>query len=307
MLSVGDVRAPPCPRKGLRPSEARTAQLIVLDELFSARASGHRAHRLTPFGRRRKELIVSRTNPPLRTLREHPDLHQLRRQAKELLAAYRAHDADAVAEVSYHYRDADPATFALHDAQLVLGRAYGFESWPKLKAFVDGATVSRLIAAVRTNDVARVRTILDARPEIVNMDASDNDEHRALHYAVLMQSVEMVRVLMEHGANPRIGIYPHRIPTTALAIATERGYEEIVAVIREVEEQRTGAPAAGPPADRSDVPPPRELHDAIERGDSRAAIAFLESYAELRDRPDGLNWYGPGRITLLHIACARVM
>ena len=37
---------------------------------------------------------------------------------------------------------ADAATFALHDAQLVLARAYGFESWPKLKAFVDGASAS---------------------------------------------------------------------------------------------------------------------------------------------------------------------
>src|SRR5262249_7546497 len=154
-------------------------------------------------GRRRKELIMPQTNPPLRTLREHPDLN----------------------------------------------------------------TVSRLIAATRAGDIARVRTILDARPEIVNMDVSD-DEHRALHYAVLMRSVEMVRVLMEHGANPRIGIYPHRIPTTALAIATERGYEEIVAVIREVEEKRTGAPFSPPPADRSEVPQPRALVDAIERGDA---------------------------------------
>jgi ankyrin repeat protein len=249
---------------------------------------------------------VSRTNPPLRTLREHPDLDQLKRQAKELLAAYRDHDADAVAEVSHHYRGAAPATFALHDAQLVLARAYGFESWPKLKAFVDGATVSRLIEATRAGDIARVRTILDARPEIVNMDVSD-DEHRALHSAVLMRSVGMVRVLMEHGANPRIGIYPHRIPTTALAIATERGYEEIVAVIREVEEKRTGAPAAPPPSDRSEIPPPRALSDAIDRGDSRAAIAFLESTAEFRDHPNGVNWHGPGRITLLHVACARLM
>jgi ankyrin repeat protein len=250
---------------------------------------------------------VSATNPPLRTLREHPDLDQLRRQAKELLGAYREHDADAVAEVSHHYRGADPATFALHDAQLVLARAYGFESWPTLKAFVDGATVSRLIAAVRAGDTARVRTILDARPEIVNMDASDNDEHRALHYAVLMRSVDMVRALMERGANPRIGIYPHRIPTTALAIATERRYEEIVAVIREVEEKRTGVPAAGPPADRSPEPLPRELHDALLRGDARAAIAFLESSAEFRDKPERIRESGTGGITILHVASARLM
>ena len=46
----------------------------------------------------------------------------------------------AIAEVHAHYRGAESTTFALHDAQLVLARAYGFDSWPKLKAYVDGAT-----------------------------------------------------------------------------------------------------------------------------------------------------------------------
>jgi hypothetical protein len=86
--------------------------------------------------------------PPLRTFREHPDLDQLKRQAKEL--------------------DADPATFALHAAQLVLARAYGFESWPKLKALVDvdGATVSQLTAAVRAGD-AQGPTILDRDVQVL--------------------------------------------------------------------------------------------------------------------------------------------
>ncbi len=88
-----------------------------------------------------KELIMTRPSVPTRTLREQPDLDQLKRQAKELLQAFKGGDAAAVVEVSAHYHGADPATFALHDAQLVIARAYGFESWPKLKAFVDGATV----------------------------------------------------------------------------------------------------------------------------------------------------------------------
>jgi hypothetical protein len=71
---------------------------------------------------------------PTRTLPGHPDLDQLKRQAKELLDAFLIHDATAITEVTAHYRDANPATFALHDAQLVLARAYGFDSWPKLKA-----------------------------------------------------------------------------------------------------------------------------------------------------------------------------
>jgi hypothetical protein len=64
---------------------------------------------------------VEKTRPP-RILRERPDLDQLRRQAKELLAAFVAGEAEAVAEVNAHYRNADAAAFALHDAQLVLAR-----------------------------------------------------------------------------------------------------------------------------------------------------------------------------------------
>ena len=60
---------------------------------------------------------------PTRRLRERPDLDQLERQARVLLDAFRAGHAEAVREVRSHDRQADPSTFALHDAQLVLARA----------------------------------------------------------------------------------------------------------------------------------------------------------------------------------------
>ncbi len=41
-----------------------------------------------------------RKQPPTRTLAEHPDISQLKRQAKELLKAFAAGDADAIAEVN---------------------------------------------------------------------------------------------------------------------------------------------------------------------------------------------------------------
>ena len=74
--------------------------------------------------------------PPTRAMRENPDIDQLKRQAKELLEAYRASSPEAVAEVTAYHRTATPESFALHDAQFVLARSYGFESWPKLKAAV---------------------------------------------------------------------------------------------------------------------------------------------------------------------------
>ena len=65
-----------------------------------------------------------------------PDFSQFKRQAKELLKAYRSGDASAVAEVQQHEHAPEQAVFALHDAQRVLARSYGFPSWQKLKSYV---------------------------------------------------------------------------------------------------------------------------------------------------------------------------
>src|SRR5262245_32845449 len=159
-----------------------------------------------------KELIVD-DHRPGRRLRAHPDLDQIKRQAKELLAAVAAGNADAIAEVNARHRGADLARFALHDAQLVIARSYGFDSWPRLKAYVDGATVARLVEAVRARDEPRVRAMLEARPELARMQVSYGDEHLALHHAVAARSVAIVRLLMRCGADAHKGIHPHRDAT----------------------------------------------------------------------------------------------
>ncbi len=217
---------------------------------------------------------------PARVMREHPSLEQLERQAADLMAAFLAGDANAIDEVNLHSRDARQAPFSLTDAQLVLARCYGFDSWPKLKAYVDGVTVRRLAAAVRAGDAAQVRAMLEARPELVNVDMAENDEHRALHYAVFARSPEMVKLLMEFGADARKGIYPHRSATTAQTIARERGYAEIVAIMEEAEGHRRGTPA--PAAD--------ELAALIVEGSDAEALAMVEgdpSLAGAREHRDG--------------------
>ena len=231
-----------------------------------------------------------------RTLRDKPDLIQLKRQAKELLQAYAAGDAGAAAEVNAHYHGANPASFALHEAQLVLARSYGFDSWPKLKAFVDGVTVRGLCDAVRAGDIDRVRAMLAARPELVHLDVSADDEHRALHHAVLQQRPDIVRLLMQHGADARQGIYPHRDATTPLTLATERGYDDIVAIIREEESRRprVSAPTA-------DTPVPSDLLDAFERGDQDAMIASLDAHPSLIRTAEPRSGMTP-----LHVAAANL-
>jgi ankyrin repeat protein len=217
-------------------------------------------------------------------MREHPDMEQLKRQAKELLEAFTAGERDAVDEVSAHYRGADAAQFALHDAQLVLARSYGFDSWPKLKAYVDGVTVGRLCDAVERGDREAVREMLRRRPEICNLERPGHGEHRAVHVAVLRRDAAMVRLLMENGADAQLGIYPHRDATGALRFAVERGYDEIAAIIHEEERKRCGAQSpAG--ADGTD----RELDAAMRAGDEERAIALLEADTASvhRRHPDG--------------------
>ncbi|HEX3745353.1 MAG TPA: ankyrin repeat domain-containing protein [Bryobacteraceae bacterium] len=189
---------------------------------------------------------------PTRRLPRQPNLEQLRKQAKELMSGWPG--------------------FTLSEAQRELARAYGFLSWPKLKAFVDGANVARLAEAVNTGDLSTVRKLLKARPELVSMDRAENDEHRALHYAVVRRDTAMVRLLMQAGADARKGIWPHRDATTALDFARDREFPEIVAVIEEEEQQRRQT-ASCPNAAVSPVQ--EQINEAIRAGDDESAIALL--------------------------------
>jgi ankyrin repeat protein len=180
-----------------------------------------------------------------------------------------------VAEVRrFEHRPAAAEGFALNYAQRVLARAYGYESWAKLKAFVDGANVARLAEAVKTGDIAQARSMLRARPELAGMDMAGNDEHRALHFAVLRRDAAMVRLLMQAGADARQGIFPHRDATTAFALARDRGYQDIVAAIEE-EEQHRRESASCPNATVSPVQ--EQINHAIRDGDNGEAIRLLEA------------------------------
>lgn len=68
------------------------------------------------------------------TLPGRPHLEHLRKQAKQLLAAYRRGEKTARARFETHlpaYRDGAP--LKLHDAQSVIAREYGRDSWAKLR------------------------------------------------------------------------------------------------------------------------------------------------------------------------------
>jgi ankyrin repeat protein len=228
-----------------------------------------------------------------RRMREHADLEQLKRQAKQLFSAFQAGDSAAVDEVKAHYDNVQAETFALHDAQLVIARSYGFDSWPKLKAYVDGVTIRRLVEAVRAGHVERVRMMLKARPELADMTVSYGDEHRAIHYAVIHRRPEIARLLLQNGANARAGIHPHRDATSAWILAQERGYEEIVAIIEKEEQRRAKTipdRATAPAAELADEPD----RTAVANGD----LQWLRARLAEGKLTNQVRWDGGGLLTI---------
>jgi ankyrin repeat protein len=85
---------------------------------------------------------VSMTSQPLP---ERPNLEQLKKQAKSLLRAARNHESaalDRFRAVLASGRPLNEKTIALHDAQFVIAREYGFKSWNDLREQVRERSLS---------------------------------------------------------------------------------------------------------------------------------------------------------------------
>jgi ankyrin repeat protein len=135
---------------------------------------------------------------PVSTRRDLParaSLEHLRNEAKAHLRAL---------------RQEKPAT-RLSEAQLGVARSYGFSSWRTLKAYVDALRSFgvQIIQAVRGGDLPTIRRILDRYPELVNastdlqqrMRPSDTFAMRLTHLAIAENQIEVVRLLIERGAD----------------------------------------------------------------------------------------------------------
>jgi ankyrin repeat protein len=158
---------------------------------------------------------------PPKLLPLSPHLDHLKKQAKDLLDAYKAGDVEVCALIrEFHPRltqatDAEilAADLSLSDAQLVIAREYSFLSWPKLKHFVDtydAETISesaqRLKAAIDGNDVNEVRRLVTADPDLLNDHVRRSCKwnyvnYRPLTYACGRGLAEVARTLIELGAD----------------------------------------------------------------------------------------------------------
>lgn len=113
---------------------------------------------------------------PTRRFSNRNNLQNLKKQAKTLLCAYQAGDASARDDFLCHPRSVDVENVQLSDAQLVLARLYGFDSWPNLQAVV------RLRDALRVGDSVAIRDLLASHPNLVH---GLSDTQKTLHNDVL--------------------------------------------------------------------------------------------------------------------------
>src|SRR5262245_54803676 len=99
-----------------------------------------------------------------------PNLEMQHKRAKELVRAAWSGDADALTRIRVlHPMPPAPDTLKLADAQLVIARGYGFESWAAMKQKIDSLTkspVEQFLDALHGGAVERVRTLLEEHADV---------------------------------------------------------------------------------------------------------------------------------------------
>jgi hypothetical protein len=78
---------------------------------------------------------------PARDLPARPNFEQYKKQAKDLVKAFRAGDDAALQRLREHHPHPARDSFELAHAQLVIAREHGVDSWPKFKQQIESASV----------------------------------------------------------------------------------------------------------------------------------------------------------------------
>src|SRR5215831_16269417 len=152
------------------------------------------------------------------SLPTHPDLDQLRRQAKELLRAAQAGDTAAIARIA---AVSDELTLAA--AQLALAREYGFASWPRLKEEVDARTLGlaekadEFIQASISGNTRRAARMLEETPALAGYSFAT---------AVILGDAERVRAELQQDPTLATRNDP-RTGWTALHVACSSRWHQI--------------------------------------------------------------------------------
>jgi hypothetical protein len=171
----------------------------------------------------------------------HPDLDQLRHQAKDLLHAARGGDPDATARIH-----AVSSQLILSSAQLALAREYGFASWAKLKLEVERRDI------LNSRDLSRLTRLLAEHPELATRQLE--------HWADRAHGEPLGYVTMMRFNHDRLGL-PADLPGTG----------PIARALIEA-----GAPVNGRPGDKE-----TPLITAASCGDAEVARVLVEAGADI--------------------------
>lgn len=144
-----------------------------------------------------------------RGLPEKPHLDVPKREARELLKAWRSKSTEALERIRHRhprFREADPATisagkFLLSDAQLVIAREYGFTSWTVLKERIDGNTVAGLLQeAIHKDDRETVVRLLRAHSNLLHVPLWSGNWGPPMSHAANLGRLEIIKAVSALGA-----------------------------------------------------------------------------------------------------------
>ena len=144
-----------------------------------------------------------------RGLPERPHLDVPKREARELLAEWRAGHADALERIRHrHPRFADSedaavaaSEFRLADAQLVVAREYGFAHWAQLKQRIEANALAReLLAAIRADDRDAAVRIVEAEPALLHVPLWSGNWGPPMSHAANLGRLRIVEAMAALGA-----------------------------------------------------------------------------------------------------------
>lgn len=147
--------------------------------------------------------IVSRGLP------EQPHLDVPKREARELLNAWRDKDPEALERIRRRhprFEGSDDAAaaagpFRLSDAQLVVAREYGFAHWTALKQRIETNSLAlALDTAIRGNDREVAARIVRMQPQLLHVPLVSGNWGPPMSHAANLGRLEIIQAMAELGA-----------------------------------------------------------------------------------------------------------
>jgi hypothetical protein len=134
-----------------------------------------------------------------------PSLEMQQKRAKNLLRAASTGQPDALQRIrALHPKPPSLDALKLADAQLVVARGYGFESWAALRRKIDSLTktpVEQFRSAVQSGDSEAVRTLLERYPEVRESVNAPLGAFGARPVMMARHNLAVIDVLLEYGAD----------------------------------------------------------------------------------------------------------